>query len=239
MAESPSAKLVEPTSSDPVPDLLESVIGIAQYLSVSYWVGEAIELIFDVNPFEWVAQQYAGDYEEVQRAGVACEHLAEFNTAYAAAIKSGLTAVGAAWEGNAFDSASKYFTDLANTVEDQVSTLASMGSEFKQSAVGMYETANAIKGSLDLLMDLLIAIGIELAAAAASSWTVIGPILAGAAAAATVTKALGVWGDVLQYHDIAWNAAQGLVGVMAGYLSTLGDLDKHALPEGNYDHHGA
>jgi hypothetical protein len=40
MAESPSAKLVEPTSSDPVPDLLEGVIGIAQYLSVSYWVGE-------------------------------------------------------------------------------------------------------------------------------------------------------------------------------------------------------
>jgi hypothetical protein len=103
----------------------------------------------------------------------------------------------------------------------------------------MYETANAIKGCLDLLMDLLIAIGIELAAAAASSWTIIGPILAGAAAAATITKALGVWGNVLQHHDIAWNAVQGLVGVMAGYLSTLGDLDKHALPEGNYDHPGA
>jgi hypothetical protein len=86
----------------------------------------AIELIFDVNPFEWVAQQYAGDYEEVQRAGVACEHLAEFNTAYATVIKSGLTAVRGSWEGNAFDSANTYFTSLAATVEDQVSTLASM-----------------------------------------------------------------------------------------------------------------
>jgi hypothetical protein len=239
MAESPSTKLVEPTSSDPIPDLLENVIGIAQYLSVSYWVGEAIELVFDVNPFEWVAEQYAGDYEAVQRAGVACEHLGEFNTAFAGVIKSGLTTVDGGWDGNAFDSANKYFTDLANAVEDQTATLNSMGSEFKQAAVGMYETANAIKGALDTLMDLLIAIGLELAAAAASSWTVVGPILAGAAAAATVAKALGVWGDVLQYHDIAWNAAQGLVGLMAGYLSTLGGLDKHALPEGNYDHPGA
>lgn len=239
MADSPAAKLVEPTSSDPIPDLLESVIGIAQYLSVSYWVGEAIELIFDVNPFEWVAEQYAGDYEAVQRAGVACEHLGEFNTAFAGVIKSGLTTVSGGWEGNAADSANKYFTDLANAVEDQTSTLNAMGGDFKSAAVGMYETANAIKGALDLLMDLLIAIGLELAAAAASSWTIIGPILAGAAAAATVAKALGVWGDVLQYHDIAWNAAQGLVGIMAGYLSTLGDFDKNALPEGNYDHPGA
>lgn len=239
MAESPAAKLVEPTSSDPIPDLLESVIGIAQYLSVSYWVGEAIELIFDVNPFEWVAEQYAGDYEAVQRAGVACEHLGEFNTAFSGVIKSGLTTVSGGWDGNAFDAANKYFTDLANAVEDQTSTLSAMGRDFKQAAVGMYETANAIKGALDTLMDLLIAIGLELAAAAASSWTIIGPILAGAAAAATVAKALGVWGDVLQYHDIAWNAAQGLVGIMAGYLSTLGDFEKNALPEGNYDHPGA
>ncbi|GAB3497467.1 WXG100 family type VII secretion target [Amycolatopsis cihanbeyliensis] len=238
VSESPAAKLTDPTASDPVPDLLENVIGISQYLSISYWVGEAIELIFDVHPFEWVAEQYAGDWEKVQKAGVALENLGEFSTAYSGVITSELSTVASDWQGNAADSANSYFSGLAQTIQDQQATLSAMGKEFKQSAIGMYETANAIKGLLDTLMDLLIAIGLELAAAAASSWTIIGPILSGAAAAATITKALGVWDDVLTYHTAAWNAAQGLVGLMAGYLSTLGDIEKHALPESNYDHPG-
>ncbi|WP_232376286.1 WXG100 family type VII secretion target [Amycolatopsis aidingensis] len=230
--------LADPTASDPVPDLLESVIGISQYLSVSYWVGEAIELVFDVHPFEWVAEQYAGDWELVQKAGIALENLGKFNAAYSDAITNELKTVANGWQGNAADSASAYFDGLAQTIQDQQDTLNAMGSEFKQSAVGMYETANAIKGLLDTLMDLVIAIGLELAAAAASSWTIIGPILSGAAAAATISKALGVWDEVLTYHTAAWNAAQGLVGLMAGYLSTLGDIEKHALPGSNYDHPG-
>lgn len=238
MSESPAAELADPTASDPVPDLLENVIGIAQYISISYWVGQAIDLIFDVNPFSWVAEQFAGDWEQVQKAGIALENLAKFNAEYSGAITSGWNTVSPDWQGNAADSANAYFSGLAATIQDQQSTLNAMGSEFKQSAVGMYETANGIKGMLETLLDLLIAIGIELAAAAASSWTVIGPILSGAAAAVTISKALGVWGQVLEAHTWAWNSAQALIGLMAGYLSTLGDIDKHALPESNYDHPG-
>ncbi|WP_197321103.1 hypothetical protein [Saccharomonospora sp. NB11] len=238
MADSPRSELVDPTASDPIPDLLENVIGITQYISVSYWVGQAIDLIFDVNPFSWVAEQFAGDWEKVQKAGVAMEKLGEFNDSFANVITTELKNVSADWQGNAFDSANTYFSELAKTIEDQKATLSAMGREFKQTAIGMYETANSIKSFLELLLDLLIAIGLELAAAAASSWTVIGPILSGAAAAATISKALGVWDDLLQAHTIAWNAVQGLVGVTAGYLSTLGDIEKHALPESNYDHPG-
>lgn len=239
MSESPAAALADPTSSDPVPDLLENVIGISQYISLSYWVGQAIDLFFDVNPFEWVAEQFAGDWEAVQKAGVALENLGEFSLDYSTAISSGLSTVAHDWQGNAADAANTYFSGLAGTVKEQESSLSSMAREFKQSAVGMYETANGIKGMLETLLDLLIAIGLELAAAAATSWTIIGPILSGAAAAATITKALGVWGKMLEAHTWAWNAAQALVGVMAGYLSTLGDIEKHALPESNYDHPGA
>lgn len=239
MSESPAAALADPTSSDPVPDLLESVIGISQYLSISYWVGEAINLFFDVNPFEWVAEQFAGDWEAVQKAGIAMGNLGEFSVDYSVAISSGLSAVAHDWQGNAADAANTYFSGLANTVKGQESSLSSLGREFKSAAVGMYETANAIKDLLETLLDLLIAIGLELAAAAATSWTIIGPILSGAAAAATVTKALGVWGKMLEAHSWAWTAAQAVVGVTAGYLSTLGDIEKHALPESNYDHPGA
>ncbi|TKG70809.1 hypothetical protein [Prauserella endophytica] len=238
MADSPSSQLTAPTSSDPVPDLLENVIGVSQYISVSYWVGEAIELVTGVNPGAWVAEKFAGDFEAIQKAGIACENLGAFNSDFAAAINKGLTTVATGWEGNAADTANEYFTRVANAIADQESTLTAMGREFKQAAVGMYETANAVKGFLEMLFDYLIAIGIELAAAAATSWTVIGPILSGAAAAVTISKAIGTWGKVLDAHTAAWNSAQALVGVMAGYLSTLKDNELQALPESNYDHPG-
>lgn len=238
MPEPPAALLTDPTTSDPVPDLLENVIGISQYISLSYWVGEAVDLILGFNPFEWVAEQFAGDWEAVQKAGVALENLGEFNVEFGLAIKSGLDAVAHNWTGNAAAAANTYFSGLSQTIRDQQNELAAMGRDFKQAAVGMYETANAIKGLVETLFDLVLAVGLELAAAAASSWTIIGPILAGAAAAATITKAMGVWGRILEVHTLAWDAAQGLVGVMAGYLSTLDDLEKHALPESNYDHPG-
>lgn len=239
MTSSPAKELIEPTSADPVPDLLENVIGINQYLSLSYWVGEAINLFFDVNPFEWAAEKFAGDWEAVQKAGVAIEKLGEFNIEFSLAVSSAWSNVSHDWKGNAADAAHTYFDGLAKSVKDQETSLKALGKDFKQAAVGMYETANTVKGCLEMLLDLLIAIGVELAAAAASSWTIIGPILSGAAAAVTVHKALGVWGRALQAHDIAWNAAQGLVGLTAGYLSTLDDLDKHVLPEGYYDYVGA
>ncbi|MFC4000764.1 hypothetical protein ACFS2C_11900 [Prauserella oleivorans] len=80
MSDSPATVLTDPTASDPVPDLLENVIGISQYISVSYRVGQATDLIFDVNPSEWVAREFAGDWELVQKAGVAMENLGAFKT---------------------------------------------------------------------------------------------------------------------------------------------------------------
>ncbi|MGH3470314.1 MAG: hypothetical protein ACRDQF_21560 [Thermocrispum sp.] len=239
MADSPSSQLKEPTASDPVPDLLENVIGVSQYISVSYWVGEAIELVTGVNPGEWVAEKFAGDFGAVQKAGIACENLGAFNNDFASVITTGLTTVADGWQGNASDAANEYFTEVAKAIADQESALNAMGREFKQAAVGMYETANAVKGFMETLFDYLIAIGIELAAAAASSWTIIGPILAGAAAAVTISKAMGTWGKVLDAHTLAWDSAQALVGVMAGYLSTLRDRELQALPESNYNHPGA
>jgi len=71
-----------------------------------------------------------------------------------------------------------------------------------------------------------------------SSWSIIGSVVGGAAFALTLAKAIGVWGKVLEAHTTAWNAAQGLVGAMAGYLGGIEDLNVHALPTASYDHPG-
>lgn len=239
MPSTPSAELTAPTSSDPIPDLVENIIGFPQYVSPSYWLGWAAEKVTGTNPWAWVGEQYAGDWKAVQKAGDAIKKLGEFNDSYAGVINSGVATVGYDWQGQAAASAKAYFTGLSNILKEQISDLAALGKEFEQMAIGMYEWSNAIKGLMETLTDLLIAIGLEAAAAAATSWTVIGPILSGAAAVATITKAIGVWGQVIEVHNHVWNAVQGFTGLVAGYLGGLHGLDTHPLPAGAYDHPGA
>ena len=71
MGTKPADELVPPVSHDPVPDLLENVIGASQYISPSYWLGWAAEYVTGTNPWAWVAGEVAGDWEAVQKAGVA------------------------------------------------------------------------------------------------------------------------------------------------------------------------
>ncbi|MBT8224756.1 MAG: hypothetical protein HKP61_09795 [Dactylosporangium sp.] len=71
---------------------------------------------------------------------------------------------------------------------------------------------------------------------ARDSETIVGGIVGGAAAAAAILKAIGVWGTILEYHSAAWSAAQGFVGLCAGFLGAIHDADLHALPGAAYDH---
>ncbi|NYH78857.1 uncharacterized protein YukE [Actinopolyspora biskrensis] len=238
MSNSPAGQLVEPTSTDPIPDLAENVIGVPQYISLSYWIGWAAEQVCGTNPWLWIGEQVGGDWEKVQRAGVALENLKEFNGDFASELKSAFDDVSHDWSGVAADNAESYFRKLSETIKQQQDTLDDLATQFKDMAIGMYESANAIKGFLEMLLDYLIAIGLEAAAAAASSYTVIGPVLSGAAMVATITKAIGVWGQALDAHTAAWNSVQATVGLVAGYASSLQDIDRHSLPEGNYDHPG-
>ncbi|GAB1691688.1 hypothetical protein [Krasilnikovia sp. M28-CT-15] len=238
MVVNPSDELTQPKGHDPVPDLAENIVGFTQYISVSYWLGWAAEHTLGLNPWQWVADQYAGDWKAIQEAGLAIQNLAEFNAAFAGSVKSGVQTVAYDWSGNAATAAAGYFTGLASVLDQQAPDLKALGQEFITMSTGMYEAANSIKGLMETLTDLLIAIGLEAAAAAASSWTLVGPVLAGAAAAATITKAIGVWGQVMEVHNHVWNAVQAFTGLVAGYLGGLHGLDTVPLPAGDYDHPG-
>lgn len=238
MAERPADALVPPQVTDPVPDLVENILGGAQYVSPSYWVGWAFEKATGTNPWQWIADQYAGDWTAVQKAGKALENLGEFGIGYGVAVRNGMSNLESSWTGHAANSAGKYFTEFSGALQSQGPDLKAMGGELITMATGMYETSNAIKGLYEILLDLVIAAGAEAAASAASSWTLVGPIIGGAAFALTLTKAMGVWGKILEIHTDAWAAVQGLTGVMAGYLGGLHDLQAHALPGSSYDHPG-
>ncbi|MGW5075952.1 WXG100 family type VII secretion target [Rhodococcus sp. NPDC004095] len=238
MAPNPLEHLTDPTATDPVPDLVENIIGGSQYISASYWVGQVADLVCGTNPWEWVAEQFAGDWEVVSKAGHALANLAEYNRTCADVIRSGVDGVRHTWDGNAADAAAAYFAELGAAVNDQARVVEQIGDQLTAMATGMYEAAQGLKGLWEFLMDLLIQAAVEMAAAAATGTTVIGPLLVGAVAAVTITRAMGVWGEVLTLHSNTWNAVQGGVGVIAGTLGGLHDLDANRLPVRSYDHPG-
>src|SRR5690242_19165194 len=175
MTDAPSAALVMPRVDPPIPDLVNNVLGGKQYISPSYWLGWAMEHVCGVNPWDWIADQVAGDWNAAAEAGRALNQLAEFNTRYADTISQATGAViTAEWDGNAADQAQAYFTTLAGKLKEQIDVLKGMAGQFHSLAAGMEEMAQALQSLCQDLLDWLIAIGISAAAAAASSWTVVG-----------------------------------------------------------------
>jgi hypothetical protein len=102
MTVAPSAELVTPNPSPPIPDLVNNILGGKQYISPSYWLGWAAEQVCGVNPWSWLAEQFAGDWNAAAVAGEAVKHLAEFNQAYSEAVTNATKEViPDYWSGNA------------------------------------------------------------------------------------------------------------------------------------------
>jgi hypothetical protein len=113
-----------------------------------------------------------------------------------------------------------------------------MAGQFHSLAAGMEEMAQALQSLCQDLLDWFIAIGISAAAAAASSWTIVGGIAGGLATAASIWEAIEVWYLILDAHDAAWAAVQAFTGLCAGYLGAIQGMDELFLPSAAYDHPG-
>lgn len=239
MTTSPAGVLTAPVADPPIPDLVNNILGGKQYISPSYWVGWAAQQVCGVNPWGWVAEQFAGDWKAASAASDALNKLAEFNGQYATTITNATKAlIPAQWDGNAAEQAQAYFKELAQTLQDQVQTIKQMAGQFHSLAAGMEEMAQSLQSLIQDLLDWLIVIGVSAAAAAASSWTVVGGVIGGSATLASIAAAVKVWYMVLDVHDAAWAAVQGFTGLCAGYLGALHDQPLTKLPSAAYDHPG-
>lgn len=239
MTDAPAAALTTPVAEAPIPDLVNNILGGKQYISPSYWLGWAMDKVCGVNPWTWIAEAFAGDWNAAAEASSALNNLAEFNTRYADTItQAANTLIPADWDGNAATQAQAYFTQLADMLRDQITALKNIGDQFRTLAAGMEEMAQALQSLCQDLLDWLIAIGISAAAAAASSWTVVGGVAGAAATAASIWQAVRIWYLALDAHDAAWALCQAFVGLCAGYLGAINGMDKLTLPGTAYNHPG-
>ncbi|MGK5681327.1 WXG100 family type VII secretion target [Actinoplanes sp. URMC 104] len=231
MADAPAAVLTMPDVGPPIPDLVNNILGGKQYISPSYWLGWAADKVCGVNPWDWAAQQFAGDWNAAAEAGQALKQLGQFNQRYADAIDQARKAtIPDHWDGNAAQQAQSYFTTLSSALREQISALNDISSQFHSLAAGMEEMAQALQSLFQDLTDWLIAIGISAAATAATSWSIVGGIAGGVATLASIAEAAKVWFMVLDYHDMAWAAVQGFTGLCAGYLGAIHGMQSIDLP---------
>jgi hypothetical protein len=234
----PSDVLDTPYPKEPIPNLLNEILGAGDWLSPSHVLMKGIELVFDFNPGEEAARWVAGDWEAVSTVASALDQLAEYAVHMGHLLDVDSRAMLQHWDGNAATSAGSYFEKLAVAVDSIGPNLNGIAHEYQSVAAGMQEMATAVASLLEQLLDKLISMGIKALAATALSETVVGGIVFGGWAAYDAYRATRLWTQALEWHGRALTASQALVGLCAGYLGALQDLDSIALPAA-YDHPGA
>ena len=237
MVSLPSEVLDTPYPKEPIPGLVNEILGAGDWLSPSHVLMKGIELVFSFNPGEEAARWVAGDWESVSTAASALDQLAEYAVRLGRLLNDESAEMLTKWQGNAATSAGSYFERFAIAVDSMGAPLQGVAREYQSVAAGMQEMATAVASILEQLLDKLISMGIKALAATATSETVIGGLFFGGWAAYDAYRATRLWTQALEWHGRALTASQALVGLCAGYLGALRDLDSITLPNA-YDHPG-
>lgn len=231
----PSGWLMTPTPEDAIADEWETIINVRDKVpslgSFALQVWE--EIGGDSIPGVW-SDLLAGDWRDVATTAGALRNLSKFCTSYAEAVDLAVAGARYGWEGQASDAMATYFAGLATQVDSLSTQLDGLADRCNDIAFGIYEASVGIEDGIEAIFDLVIAAALSLAAAAASSWTVFGGIAGGAAAAAAILSAIAKVEQVLGAINLAFDIANGTLGVMASLAPGLGATLDVTLP-GDYD----
>jgi sarcosine oxidase delta subunit len=234
MTESPALKLVTPKPAEPMPKAVDTTLSLTDFVSPSHWILWAIEKICGVNPAKWVGDQLGGDWESIATMSSALEHVGEFYKAYAKAIDEDSGTMLKNWEGNAADACGKYFQNFSDTLTKQVPAIEKVAGECQSVAFGAWSTSKSVVSFLEMLCDLAVMVAIEAAAAAATSWTIVGPSVAMAAIMAKIAMGIKLWLKIISLVGLTVAAVFGVIGMLSGVFGALHGLDAQPLPN-SYD----
>ncbi len=230
--ENPSSVLTPPEAVKIIPEPLDTVLHLDQFISLGHWAFVAIDKMGGGNLPELLGTAVAGDWTVVAKASDALTKLGVFSERAAAGIRSDWDAVDLAWDGGAAAAARTYFATVASEVAALQSSLDTIAGDLRQTAYGVYSTGVAIGNALEALVDYAIAAGIEYAIAAATSETVVGGIIFGIAGTYSVVRGALLVKQIIEYHGLMMIGVDALTGILAGTLGTLRDFEAVRLPGG-------
>ena len=229
--ENPAAELAAPQADPLLPPALDTFLHIGDLVSLGHWAVVAIDKMGGPNIAQEIGEFFAGDWSEVTRSADALDNLGSFCDTASAGIEAELTTMLADWSGEAAASAATYFTDLAGELATQAANFRDISRQYTGTAFGVKEMASAIGSLVESLIDYAIAAGISLAAAAASSWTIVGGIAGGAAAGYSIVKGAQTIKMILDIRAKVWTACEALMGLIVGPLAALDGFTSVSLPD--------
>lgn len=231
----PRAVLFTPVASEPVPDLVQRILGITSYLSLSGLAREVLTTITGHDPLEDVTEYFGGDWSKVSEAADALRNLGAFHGLYAEELVTVERTLGADWDGQAADAARQYVQGFADAVSRQVSEFEDVASEYDQLALAMWQTADVVGNLLCTVIDLALVAAASAAVGTATSWTGVGAVLGGLGTLGAVIAAAATIAEIADLYDRAVTLVELASAAINSELASMASFEGARLPAA-YDH---
>lgn len=210
---------------------------LGDLMSPTWYVTEAINLVFGFNPLEEVIDWYSGDWETFLKCAEVWTNVGKACTAIAANVTSGNGSLDGTWDGNAADAAYVYFDELAKKLGEQQDLLDQLHGAYQHMAHSAYLSAEGVKGILSGIIDGLLIVGLEIAAGTALSWTGVGAAVGYGLAALEIANILRQWNTATEAITQAQQLAQLTASAVENLANDLGNSVKNFPTPGQaYDH---
>jgi uncharacterized protein YukE len=230
----PSLRLQPPVGE---PDTPVNKLGFMDYISPTAWMMKGFDIILGFDPIQEVQNKIFGDWEVYAHMEPVLNNAAVAVHDLAINVQSGASSLPEHWQGNAGDAAFRYFTDLAESIENLRVPLVEMAKEYRTMANAVWEAGDAIGGLLKGMCDAAIIAGIAAAGGTATAATGLGAAVGYGLAAGEAAYILTQWALITKYLQYA-NAA--VMGFRAGLDRGLSSLESIAFPSigggPGYDH---
>ncbi|MFI5657888.1 hypothetical protein [Streptomyces sp. NPDC051684] len=237
-ATEPSKRLSKPTvgKDDEPTSTYRDLTSYGDVLSPSAIVSKGLELAFDFNPVDEAKKALGGNWEEYAECAKAWGSLSQFCKDLAENIRAGNKGLDSAWSGNAADSAYVYLESLAKDVESFAATFDDLKENYEVVTEGVWQAAEASGDLLSGILDLAMIVGITAAAGASTSFTLVGPVVAGGAIAGEVAAMMTMYARITTVISEVQTMTSAAVAAVE-QVSRLGQSSfaKYPLPEKGYD----
>ncbi|MEO5983121.1 MAG: hypothetical protein ABIQ13_12495 [Pedococcus sp.] len=231
----PSGWLTTPVAEDAIPDEWEAIMNARDKIpslgSMAMMAWE--EMGGDGIPDAW-SEMLAGDWKDVSKVASALRNLGKFCESYASSLDSAVLSARSDWTGEASNAMVTYFAGVSAQLDGLRGDLDTIADACNEAAFGVYECGQSVQDGIEAIFDLVITAAIALAAAAASSWTVVGGLAGAAAAGAAIIAAISKVKLVVDAIDLAFQIANGVLGVVVTAAAAIGESVDVSLP-GDYD----
>ncbi|MCY1144038.1 hypothetical protein OWR29_39095 [Actinoplanes sp. Pm04-4] len=219
------------------PDKPPNKLAWFDYISPTSWMLKGFETVFGFDPVAEVQNKIFGDWEAMAKMSEVVSNSDLALHDLAVNVQSGATQLHTYWQGNAGDTAYRYFTDLATAIENLRPSLKEIADGYKIMADAVWAAGDALGGVIKAICDSAIIAGIAAAGGTATAATGVGAVVGYGVAAVEVANMLRLWGEATK---LLQNINAAVLAFRALLNRSLSDLNSVKLPTigggAGYDH---